>query len=942
MSGTHGTRVVVRDLFGNIAVRVKQRAIHFESVDHVAREFDRLKLQIAAVALAWPKPVRIIVSGQQPRERRKFAIGTQTKATDSDNHEAITLQKVPDFRLDHICTVLSHAGYITHTDFESWTSVSARTSQIFVRAAICLQPAPSKQLQFISLGIHPLDKASTLSQTLYREVNTLFAESAFGTVEEDLDLHEEEHLRRLKDRRYKKDGHTDRQLKGRGKGADRWPMFYVRIDSRDNDVPAGVLRSDEDDRQAAKYLEKTVQLISTMIQQFLQERHFRPRAKRYPSRLHINDKRGCANGTSSEPLKEIRNLAQSAEGRHQMPGFELKQMNPVVVNLASIGGQRHAQKFASAPPFSSWSRIKSGKPHGAEDLLSGLPRSRPTHVLQRNYSGPVTYNEDIGPCARNRMLQGCVTKEHSNEDVQLLLRALSEDSDKENGNHESTSEQKAQIACQSRDQDHDGDITTLKQHDSEDGVIVWRNPVSSEEIQINSRTGSSLPAFWPPSRPQSSISGQRARLERDIRGPLRNPNIGPRKSDLCMETQHKPKSWLGSLLTDWQSPVFSLKERPIPSVVPEHDETAHAEAHKYCHSKYDQNVEPETIGRKGRLSKAALENANILGQVDKKFILASMKRLGSQERSKTFSNSDNTALVLIDQHAADERCRVEELYAEISRNNPGKMALLKPVIFEVTAQESEIFRRERTYFEAWEIRYEVRAEENAGKKNVHGGRPVSAPLHSVDVQVDKLYGRPATATASFPSAAFPDHKAAMPLGFQVVVHALPELIGERCRLDPQLLIDFLRKEVWARTQSSPRPLTPDSVDEDWRIHAEEGPSSHVWLKRISSCPRGIIDLLNSRACRSAIMFNDELTKPECVVLVKKLAKCAFPFQCAHGRPSMAVLGAFDLGVAQFPSNTVADAGERVGPTDLTGEGEGESINQNFLRVFATWQQQTNH
>lgn len=39
----------------------------------------------------------------------------------------------------------------------------------------------------------------------------------------------------------------------------------------------------------------------------------------------------------------------------------------------------------------------------------------------------------------------------------------------------------------------------------------------------------------------------------------------------------------------------------------------------------------------------------------------------------------------------------------------------------------------------------------------------------------------------------------------------------------------------------------------------------------------------------AIMFNDPLTKRECTDLVRRLADCAFPFQCAHGRPSMVPL-----------------------------------------------------
>lgn len=37
------------------------------------------------------------------------------------------------------------------------------------------------------------------------------------------------------------------------------------------------------------------------------------------------------------------------------------------------------------------------------------------------------------------------------------------------------------------------------------------------------------------------------------------------------------------------------------------------------------------------------------------------------------------------------------------------------------------------------------------------------------------------------------------------------------------------------------------------------------------------------------MFNDALSLEDCQQLVSRLSKCAFPFQCAHGRPSMAPL-----------------------------------------------------
>ena len=37
------------------------------------------------------------------------------------------------------------------------------------------------------------------------------------------------------------------------------------------------------------------------------------------------------------------------------------------------------------------------------------------------------------------------------------------------------------------------------------------------------------------------------------------------------------------------------------------------------------------------------------------------------------------------------------------------------------------------------------------------------------------------------------------------------------------------------------------------------------------------------------MFNDHMTTKECQGLMNRLSDCAFPFQCAHGRPSMVPL-----------------------------------------------------
>src|SRR5690606_36968423 len=60
----------------------------------------------------------------------------------------------------------------------------------------------------------------------------------------------------------------------------------------------------------------------------------------------------------------------------------------------------------------------------------------------------------------------------------------------------------------------------------------------------------------------------------------------------------------------------------------------------------------------GRISKSALQNAHVLGQVDHKFILVKVAAMSPRNTVSDVADTDQT-LVLIDQHAADERCRVE-------------------------------------------------------------------------------------------------------------------------------------------------------------------------------------------------------------------------------------------------------------------------------------------
>ncbi len=121
-----------------------------------------------------------------------------------------------------------------------------------------------------------------------------------------------------------------------------------------------------------------------------------------------------------------------------------------------------------------------------------------------------------------------------------------------------------------------------------------------------------------------------------------------------------------------------------------------------------------------------------------------------------------------------------------------------------------------------------------------------------------------------------------PSEHRITVRTLPAGIAERCTLLPNLLIELLRSEVWNVAQSP--GLALGRVED-----GSEQEQEHIWLRRIGSCPKGIVEMLNSRACRSAIMFNDVLSVAQCEDLLADLTRCSFPFMCAHGRVSMVPL-----------------------------------------------------
>ena len=86
----------------------------------------------------------------------------------------------------------------------------------------------------------------------------------------------------------------------------------------------------------------------------------------------------------------------------------------------------------------------------------------------------------------------------------------------------------------------------------------------------------------------------------------------------------------------------------------------------------------------------------------------------------------------------------------------------------------------------------------------------------------------------------------------------------------------------ARLLASPEVLGERLTAADLREYAEQLQASCG----ADALPPAIQRLLNSKACRSAIMFGDVLGRDETSDLFRRLLDCQLPFHCAHGRPTL--------------------------------------------------------
>ncbi|QSZ32073.1 hypothetical protein DSL72_001642 [Monilinia vaccinii-corymbosi] len=774
----YGTRVTVRNLFGSMPVRVKQRAIASERRQINAKLWDGLRKDITSLLLAWPKNVSVSM-----RED-----GIDQKITIQRSHETSDWRPIGSVDLYNTCSILSKASYIAVDEKSSWIRVSGSTSSLAVDGAISLIPNATKHIQFLAFGIEPLISQDNFN-ILYDDINRWFLNSSFGNQEEVNERDGMELERRSKDRRYKSDGYTNQELKGGRKGVDRWPMFYINIHQihQAEDLKWKVNDVLEEKRNT---LDKILELLRAIIIEFLNRNHFRPKLARRGriKQDSLSSSTGLETQTQSGPftideLPATAFCSDTSEPSNNDPGrhFQEKAKTDVQGKKVKIPSFRQSPLELDSP-FDSWSKIKSGAKN---------PKKASAHTTQDS-------NTTLPPQATSTAEPRAITPLIS-KSGKLIRSPFVE--------IQAPVPERPPCTDPKRELDANGDE-----------LVVWINPINKVKSVVNKRTGLVVSA-----KKDERDDGTRL---------ISNPSSHLTTARKCYSGDKQPNAWIENILNKWENPIFPPAEPSIPHVSMEGLDLQTQELirglHHHCSQIEIEKAFKETSsGLHGRISKDTLRDANIVSQVDKKFILVNL-----QTRS-AFGIEPSAMLVIIDQHAADERIRIEALLSDFltppmissipASTSVSTSPLDKPLAFDISTKDSQLFRTYINHFSYWGVIYSL-----------------------------------------------------SPTAITITIQYLPPLITARLVANPSLLLHILRTELYSyHEHPTPHPaITPEST----------------WVERISYIPKGILELLNSRACRSAIMFNDELGVDECKELVRRLAHCKFPFMCAHGRMSMVPLG----------------------------------------------------
>jgi DNA mismatch repair protein MLH3 len=207
----------------------------------------------------------------------------------------------------------------------------------------------------------------------------------------------------------------------------------------------------------------------------------------------------------------------------------------------------------------------------------------------------------------------------------------------------------------------------------------------------------------------------------------------------------------------------------------------------------------------------------IIGQVENKFILV-------KYRNK---------IIGLDQHASDERVKLEKVYTELITDciNGKFHQLIEHIQLQFSKDDIELIKKYKETLEFWGMKFQL---EDANDSSA------------------------------------------------LVITSLPQLIFNKV---DKVNIEILQKgviEYMINLQEKSKRI--------FRIETEHDNFNTTfpfwWQNYVGHMPALYKETIKSKACRTAVMFGQSLCHQEQYNLVHSLMHCYQPFQCAHGRPSL--------------------------------------------------------
>ncbi|SGZ41173.1 uncharacterized protein HGUI_03373 [Hanseniaspora guilliermondii] len=211
---------------------------------------------------------------------------------------------------------------------------------------------------------------------------------------------------------------------------------------------------------------------------------------------------------------------------------------------------------------------------------------------------------------------------------------------------------------------------------------------------------------------------------------------------------------------------------------------------------------------KVNINVSAMHDCQVIGQVDKKFILGGL---------------GNGTLLIFDQHATDERIKLEKYIKDFLFSLKEGTLVKEPVKIHLgTLSDLEVSLLDKY------------------KKS----------LLQMGISLEK------------------------DVDGDLYLSELPLVLFKKMRNDHKYILDGVWKHIFELEECKKKKINIKNIKEDG------------WWSEGYNIPSMIMDILKSNSCRHALMFGDSINKHKCQELIQLLKSCHIPFFCAHGRPSV--------------------------------------------------------